>query len=97
MWALSDRLVGSMGFFRDSSPSNVSAPYFAEITTEVQQTSILGSSDLDVFFDVNHNVNHPKDCRPSPQRQAGYQPGPEPDSRVSHRGARLQRYDELHE
>jgi len=55
MWALTDLLVGSMGLFTEYSANNSTAPtQFSEITTEIEHTSLLGSSDLDVFFDASH-------------------------------------------
>lgn len=52
--ALSELLVGSMGFFvQDSMPLE----NFTEINTELEYISLLGSSDLDAFFDSNHPGN----------------------------------------
>lgn len=50
-WAMTDLLVGSMGFFvqNTSPPTN-----FTEITTDLQYISLIGSSDLQAFFDSNH-------------------------------------------
>jgi hypothetical protein len=48
-WAISDLIVGSMGLFRTSSGNTT--VIFPEITTELERTSLLGSSDLYVFFD----------------------------------------------
>ncbi|KUJ17415.1 uncharacterized protein LY89DRAFT_733266 [Mollisia scopiformis] len=49
-WAMSDLIVGSMGMFRQYLDDGISTT-FPEITTELERTSLLGSSDLDVFFD----------------------------------------------
>jgi hypothetical protein len=52
--ALGELLVGSMGFFvQDKSPP----VNFTEIKTQLQYISLLGSSDLDAFFDSNHPGN----------------------------------------
>jgi len=53
-WAMTDLLVGSMGFFatRTTPPTN-----FTQLTTELQYTSLVGSLDLDAFFDSNHPNN----------------------------------------
>jgi hypothetical protein len=58
MWALTDLLVGSMGIFTEetSNSSNV-LTHFGEITTEIEHTSLLGSSDLDAYFDSNHALH----------------------------------------
>jgi hypothetical protein len=52
MWALTDLLVGSMGLFTEYSTNMTTQ--FSEITTQIEHTSLLGSSDLDVFFDASH-------------------------------------------
>jgi hypothetical protein len=52
MWALTELLTGSMGIFTEYSAGTTTR--FGEITTQIEQTSLLGSSDLDVFFDNNH-------------------------------------------
>src|SRR5277367_1146473 len=55
MWALTDLLVGSMGIFSEETSKSSNVPtYFGEITTQIEHTSLLGSSDLDAFFDSNH-------------------------------------------
>ena len=58
MWALTDLLVGSMGIFTEetSNSSNV-LTNFGEITTQIEHTSLLGSSDLDAYFDSNHALH----------------------------------------
>ncbi|KAF4637023.1 hypothetical protein G7Y89_g1067 [Cudoniella acicularis] len=74
MWALTDLLVGSMGLFSQiSNGTNTSTiTNFSEITTTLERTSLLGSSDLDVFFDKNHWMtnNISGNYTPSAQRQA---------------------------
>jgi hypothetical protein len=55
MWALTDLLVGSMGIFTENTSATSNIPTnFSEITTQIQHTSLLGSSDLDAFFDASH-------------------------------------------
>jgi hypothetical protein len=53
-WAMTDLLVGFMGFFSTSTtpPTN-----FTQLTTQLQYTSLVGSLDLDAFFDSNHPNN----------------------------------------
>lgn len=50
-WAMTDLLVGSMGFFLENNSSSTN---FTEITTDLQYISLIGSSDLQAFFDSNH-------------------------------------------
>ncbi|KAH6959760.1 hypothetical protein BKA56DRAFT_533090 [Ilyonectria sp. MPI-CAGE-AT-0026] len=58
MWALTDQLVGSFAWFRqknmsDTNSSPGGAAQFGVIESPIRQTSVLGSVDLDVFFDFN--------------------------------------------
>jgi hypothetical protein len=53
MWALTEQLVGSMGFYNDTSPNSLT-PTFTEINTLIGNTLLLGTSDLDPFFDLHH-------------------------------------------
>jgi hypothetical protein len=55
-WALTDQLVGQLSWFveTDESKQNLS-PQFGVIDTRISQTSLLGSSDLDAFFDLDKN------------------------------------------
>ncbi|KAA8573449.1 hypothetical protein EYC84_005034 [Monilinia fructicola] len=56
MWSLTDLIVGSIGIFQ-APPSHPDLPstYFSEITTQIAHTSLLGSSDLDAFFERRSN------------------------------------------
>jgi hypothetical protein len=57
MVALSNLLVGSMGTYNSTPPSNDTPPTtFSEITTQIEHTSLLGSQDLSVFFDRNRAI-----------------------------------------
>lgn len=49
MWVLADQLVGSMTFWVDNSTGQK----FSEIATPIEHNSLLGSVDLDPFFDFN--------------------------------------------
>ena len=65
-WAQNAQLVGSMGFFRDltlknTTKDNATIDTFSEITTNIKQTSLLGSSDLDTFFEQNHALYPSRD------------------------------------
>ena|SRR5947209_851355 len=48
---LADQLVGSFGWFNDTSTPNNKT--FGMINSPIQHTSLLGTSDLDVFFNFN--------------------------------------------
>jgi len=52
MWVLADQLVGSFGWFNDTSTPNKT---FGMINSPIQHNSLLGTSDLDVFFDFNED------------------------------------------
>lgn len=60
MWALSNRLTGSMAFYRDVSANDSMHEVIAanrtnpEINTDLDQTSLLGGSGLDSYFIKNH-------------------------------------------
>jgi hypothetical protein len=58
MWAFTDQLIGWIGIYNDTSLSNSSGGIteFSEIQTQIEHTSLLGSSDLDYFFDKNHDL-----------------------------------------
>lgn len=57
MWTLSDQLTGSMGFYRNiTANASTGADIFSHITTGIQETALLGSSDLQSFFDYNHKL-----------------------------------------
>ena len=89
MWALSNQLVGSMGFYQSTSnngtgnsilngiyadnnqPSSgdkTTDPIFSEIYTDIDQTSLLGSSDFNSYFIKNHALHSHTDGLFSPQR-----------------------------
>jgi len=53
MWAFTNQLVGSMGFYNDTSINKTTPALYSEIRTNIGATSILGSSDLDCFFGTN--------------------------------------------
>ncbi|KAH0563094.1 hypothetical protein GP486_002336 [Trichoglossum hirsutum] len=56
MWAITDQLVGTFGWFVGSNQSDIhQPPEFGLIDTAISRTSLLGSSDLDVFFDLDKN------------------------------------------
>ncbi|ERF68831.1 hypothetical protein EPUS_06275 [Endocarpon pusillum Z07020] len=56
MWALTDQLVGAFSWFEELNQSNSgNLTQFGLIDTPIAHTSLLGSSDLDVFFDLNRD------------------------------------------
>lgn len=56
LWALTDQLVGAFSWFVEEDQSKpYLSPEFGVIDTSIQHTSLLGSSDLDMFFDLNEN------------------------------------------
>ena len=55
MWALSDQLTGSIAFYSNMS-TNSQSEVWSEITSNIQNTALLGSSDLQSFFDFNTNL-----------------------------------------
>ncbi len=61
MWVLGDQVVGSFGWFEATDPNNSSnTKQFAMINSPIQHNVLLGSSDLDVFFNYNEE---PRACR----------------------------------
>jgi hypothetical protein len=72
-WALTDQLVGQLTWFREEDTWKKDlSPEFGVIDSPIQHTSLLGSSDLDYFFDLNKNNSwYPRQGRPelTPQRR----------------------------
>lgn len=52
-WVLADQMVGSMGL---NINSLTGAPVYSSIDTNIEHNSVLGSNDLDYFFDLNSEV-----------------------------------------
>jgi len=57
-WVITDQLVGSMGLvdYTNSSQNGTSTPGYGSIDTNIEHNSLLGSNDLDYFFDLNAEV-----------------------------------------
>jgi hypothetical protein len=53
-WALADQVVGSFGWFQETTA--IGTRSFGQIHSPIQHNSLLGSSDLAVFFDYNEDV-----------------------------------------
>jgi len=60
MWAISDLLIGKMSTFTTADSDGFD---FSEISTQIAHTSLLGSSDLRVFFDRSRYKNTDGDKR----------------------------------
>jgi len=55
-WVLADQLVGTMGLIMRLENGN-SVPDYGSIDTNIEHNSLLGSNDLDYFFDLNAEVD----------------------------------------
>lgn len=53
-WASTDQIVGSFGWFYDTA-NTTSNNTFGMINCPIQHNSLLGTSDLDVYFDYNED------------------------------------------
>jgi hypothetical protein len=51
MWSITDLLVGSFTWFIENNPSPYVSPQFGAISSAISGTSLLGSSDFDVYFE----------------------------------------------
>lgn len=54
--AFTDQLVGSMAFLNDTIPNGIRSPAFSQIDTPILRSSLLGSRDLDFYFDTNKRL-----------------------------------------
>ncbi|KAK4110187.1 hypothetical protein N656DRAFT_782248 [Canariomyces notabilis] len=54
-WVISDQVVGSFGWFQETTANDSEPRYFGEIHSPIQHNALLGSSDLAVFFDYNED------------------------------------------
>jgi hypothetical protein len=69
MWALTDQLIGFMKLYKENSSDSGSDSVYGQIQTPIQDSALLGSSDLDVFFDQRHLLTENRsDCEISDQR-----------------------------
>lgn len=66
-WVLVDQLVGSMGVIWDVKNGTGTPPY-GSIATNMEHNSLLGSNDLDYFFDINSMAENESDWPLSDQR-----------------------------
>ena len=68
MEALSEQLVGSMGFYQRTDANNVTTRIFSEIDSNIDQTTLLGSSDFNSYFNKNHAASSGRNGSITPQR-----------------------------
>jgi hypothetical protein len=55
-WVFSEQLIGTMGFYNNTitNASNPRGATYTQIQSTLQATSLLGTSDLDCFFQAHH-------------------------------------------
>jgi hypothetical protein len=70
MWELTNQLTGSMGLYTDNSTSPNAPTEYTEINSNIENSPLLGSADLDCFFAIDAIFNPPDKWLdpPSPQR-----------------------------
>jgi hypothetical protein len=69
MWAFTDQVIGFMKVYSEILPSGSAGNNFSQIQTSIQDSSLLGGSDLDVFFDQYHLLSEGvQNCTPTDQR-----------------------------
>jgi hypothetical protein len=66
-WVLADQLVRSMGVIWDMRNGTGASPY-GSIDTNIEHNSLLGSNDLDYFFDLNSMAENQSEWPHSDQR-----------------------------
>lgn len=58
MWVIADQLMGHLSWYQNINQSDPSrAAQFGVIDSQIQQTSLLGSWDLDAFFDFDEEYD----------------------------------------
>lgn len=62
LWAICDQLVGTFAWYKNTNQSDPTrAAQFGIIDSQIQRTSLLGSWDLDAYFDFNEEKGMYKD------------------------------------
>jgi len=56
-WSLADQIVGTFGLFEEMAADGSGNRTFPRIRCPIQHNSLLGSSDLSVFFDYNEDLD----------------------------------------
>ncbi len=69
MWSLTELLVGSLGLYADNITTGGTA-YYNNILSNIQNTALLGASNLDCFFGVDWMFSNVTWSAPSAQRKA---------------------------
>lgn len=69
MWTLSSQLVGTMSFYQDVSTNDLNDQVIAnrtysEIASNIDQTSLLGTSNLNSYFIQNHYLTNKNTSEP---------------------------------
>jgi hypothetical protein len=70
MWAITNRLVGTIAFYRDVDGGNedetqsFASRNYSRIDTDLSHTVLLGTSDLNAHFRQNHRLGGDKDTEP---------------------------------
>ena len=68
-WAFANQIIGSMGLYNEKLANGSAGSNFSQIQTGLQNTILLGSSDIDVFFDKEHLwTGGDPECIPTGQR-----------------------------
>jgi hypothetical protein len=68
-WAFTNQIIGSMGLATEKLANGSAGDNFSQIQTDLQNTILLGSSDIDVFFDREHLwTGGSPECSPTGQR-----------------------------
>jgi hypothetical protein len=69
MWAFTDLLKGSIGLFTDNTTGSQTPAQYVEISSNIQNTALLGSSDLNCAFALDSIFkNESSLAPPTPQR-----------------------------
>ena len=70
MWAFTDLLIGNMGLYvtNITFAGTIYNTNFENVLTNLQNTALLGSSDLDCFFGLDWMYHNETWAPPSPQR-----------------------------
>lgn len=54
MWVFMDQLVGTLGFYNNTSNNRTTPARYSQIESTIAATSLLGSSDLECYFATHH-------------------------------------------
>jgi len=69
MWAFTDQIIGFMEIYEEILSNGSAGTNNSQIQTQIQNTALLGSSDLDVFFDQRRvRLDGAPNCTLSDQR-----------------------------